>query len=258
METRALAARLAEWIEKKTHLKPAHLGLPQSSFVVRHAQPDKSLAITGDCPLSTEGVATSLRLMDDHFRGLYDNTPYAHFVYDSQKLGQVRDFATSPHIRIMIATIGALNKADINTIHKENEKTGGEKPVDLIRETHPVVIVDEPQKVDGGDKGKGREALAAMNPLCTLRYSATHKEAHHPLFRLDAVEAYERKLVKQIEVASATIESAHNRPYVKLIEVKSTKAQGIFAKIEIDDGSGKKVTPRVATVRDGDDVLAKR
>ena len=90
----------------------------------------------------------------------------------------------------------------------------------MIRETRPILIVDEPQSVDGGLTGAGKTALDAMNPLCTLRYSATHVNKHHMVYRLDAVDAYERKLVKQIEVASATVEDAYNKPYVRLVAVQ--------------------------------------
>jgi type III restriction enzyme len=129
-------------------------------------------------------------------------------------------------------TVGAINKKDVNNLYKDSEKTGGEKPIDLIRATLPIVIVDEPQSVDGGLTGAGKQALDAMNPLCTLRYSATHVDRHHMAFRLDAVDAYERKLVKQIEVASLTVESGHNKPYVKLFSVDNRK--GIKAKVELD------------------------
>ena len=146
--------------------------------------------------------------------------PFDYFLYDSAKLGQVRNFATSPQIQIMVVTVGAINKKDVNNLYKDSEKTGGEKPIDLIKATRPIVIVDEPQSVDGGLQGRGKEALDAMNPLCTLRYSATHVDKHHMVYRLDAVDAYERKLVKQIEVASATVEDAHNKPYVRLVSVE--------------------------------------
>ena len=129
----------------------------------------------------------------------------------------MRNFATSPHIQIMVVTVGAINKKDVNNLYKDSEKTGGEKPIDLIRATRPILIVDEPQSVDGGLEGRGKEALGAMNPLCTLRYSATHADKHHMVYRLDAVDAYERKLVKQIEVASLEVEGGHNKPYVKLL-----------------------------------------
>src|SRR6185436_3766519 len=147
----------------------------------------------------------------------YGNIPFSkgnnYFIYDSAKLGQVRNFATSPQIQVMVVTVGAINKKDVNNLYKPSEKVNDEKPIDLIRATRPIVIVDEPQSVDGGLEGRGKEALGAMSPLCTLRYSATHVDKHHMVYRLDAVDAYERKLVKQIEVASATVEGAYNRPY---------------------------------------------
>ena len=115
----------------------------------------------------------------------------------------------------MVVTVGAINKKDVNNLYKDSEKTGGEKPIDLIRATRPILIVDEPQSVDGGLEGQGKEALGAMNPLCTLRYSATHADKHHMVYRLDAVDAYERKLVKQIEVASLEVEGGHNKAYVQ-------------------------------------------
>jgi len=123
-----------------------------------------------------EGVYKSLQMTEDHFRGLYAGTPYDYFQYDSSKMGQVRNFATSASIQIMVVTVGAINKRDVNNLYKDSEKTGGEKPIDLIKATRPIIIVDEPQSVDGGLQGRGKEALDAMNPLCTLRYSATHAD----------------------------------------------------------------------------------
>jgi len=152
-----------------------------------------------------EGVYKSVQMMEEHFRALYANVPFEYFLYDSAKLGQVRNFATSPHIQIMVVTVGAINKKDVNNLYKPNEKTGDERPIELIKATSPIIIVDEPQSVDGGLEGRGKEALGLMNPLCTLRYSATHAEKRHMVFRLDAVDAYERKLVKQIEVAAAAV-----------------------------------------------------
>jgi type III restriction enzyme len=200
-----------------------------------------------------EGVYKSLQITEEHFKGLYAGTPFDYFLYDSSKLGQVRNFATSPQIQIMVVTVGAINKQDVNNLYKDSEKTGGERPIDLIKATRPVLIVDEPQSVDGGLSGKGKEALGAMNPLCTLRYSATHVDKHHMVFRLDAVDAYERKLVKQIEVASATLEGAHNKPYLRLISVSNTRGV-ISAKVELDIGTATGVQKREINVQDGDDL----
>jgi len=180
-----------------------------------------------------EGVYKTLQITEQHFKGLYGGVPYDYFLYDSTKLGQVRNFATSASIQIMVVTVGAINKRDVNNLYKESEKTGDEKPIDLIKATRPIVIVDEPQSVDGGLQGSGRRALEAMNPLCTLRYSATHVDRHHMVYRLDAVDAYEKRLVKQIEVASATVEHAHNKPYIRLVSV-SNRGGTISARVELD------------------------
>ena len=200
-----------------------------------------------------EGVYKSLQIMEDHFRALYSGIPFDYFLYDSTKLGQVRNFASSPQVQIMVMTVGAINKRDVNNLYKDSEKTGGEKPIDLIRATRPVVIVDEPQSVDGGLKGQGRRALETMNPLCTLRYSATHAERHHMVYRLDAVDAYERKLVKQIEVASATIQDAHNKAYVRLLSTSNRRGT-VSALVEVDVASAGGVHRQAKTVMDGDDL----
>lgn len=200
-----------------------------------------------------EGVAKTLEMTADHFRALYAGAPMDWFVYDSAKLGQVRDFATSASIKIMVGTIGSFNKLDVNTFHNTNEKTGGWKPVDLVRATRPIIIVDEPQSVDGGENGAGRKALAEMHPLCTLRYSATHANKHHMVYRLDAIDAYERRLVKRIDVAGAVVSNAHNAPYVKLLGVTATKKE-ISATVEIDVQQAGQVARVARKVYDGDDL----
>lgn len=201
-----------------------------------------------------EGTYKTLEITRDHFENLYPTAKgYEYFLYDSKKLGQVRNFATSPNIQIMVVTVGAINKKDVNNLYKESENVGGEKPIDLVRATHPIIIVDEPQSVDGGLRGRGKEALDAMNPLCTLRYSATHVDKHAMVYRLDAVDAYEHGLVKQIEVASLEIEGGHNKPYLKLISTHNVRGS-ITAKVEIDIQRGKKIRREIVTVEDGDDL----
>jgi type III restriction enzyme len=201
-----------------------------------------------------EGVYKTLQITREHFENLYPIAKgYEYFQYDSTKPGTVRNFATSPNIQIMVVTVGAINKKDVNNLYKESEKTGGEKPIDLVRATNPIIIVDEPQSVDGGMTGRGKEALDAMNPLCTLRYSATHADKHHMVYRLDAVDAYERELVKQIEVASLEVEGGNNKAYVKLISTQNVRGS-ISAKIGADVMRGGKPKREVFTVEDGDDL----
>jgi type III restriction enzyme len=215
-----------------------------------------------------EGVYHTIETAAEHLRGLYAGAPFDFFIYDSAKLGQVRNFATSPQIQIMVMTVGAINKfgdeqaaqteeADEaarrekskNVMYRPSEKTGGERPIDLIRATHPIVIVDEPQSVEGGLDGKGRKAMERMNPLCNLRYSATPKEAHHMVFKLDAVDAYERKLVKQIEVAAAFLEGGHNKAYVRFIAPVSRGKSVVGAKVELDVATAHGVARQTVTVR---------
>lgn len=200
-----------------------------------------------------EGVYKTLEITSDHFKGLYSGVPFEYFIYDSSKLDQVRNFATSASIQIMVVTVGAINKKDVNNLYKDSEKTGGEKPIDLIKATSPIVIVDEPQSVDGGLSGAGKTALDAMNPLCTLRYSATHIDKHNMVYKLDAVDAYERKLVKQIEVASATIEDGFNKPYVRIVSTNNKKGT-ISAIAEMDIATATGVKRQEVTVYDGDNL----
>ena len=201
-----------------------------------------------------EGTYKTLQITREHFENLYPMSKgYEYFQYDSTKPGMVRNFATSSNIQIMVVTVGAINKKDVNNLYKESEVMGGERPIDLVSATNPVIIVDEPQSVDGGMTGRGKEALDAMNPLCTLRYSATHVDKHHMVYRLDAVDAYQRELVKQIEVASMEIEGGHNKPFVKLISTEN-KRGAILAKIEADCINGRNIKRQIFSVEDGDDL----
>ena len=207
-----------------------------------------------------EGVFKSLQMTEDHFKALYANVPYDYFIYDSQKLGQVRSFATSDAIQIMVINIDAFKKSfddptkesKANIIHRPHDRMSGSKPIEFIRATNPIVIIDEPQSVDSTPKSK--EAIASLNPLCTLRYSATHLERRNMMYRLDSVDAYQRKLVKQIEVASIQADGAHNSAYVRLLKADNTKSP-ITAQIEIDASSGGTVTRKRFTVRRGQDLL---
>ena len=214
-----------------------------------------------------EGVYHTIDTAAEHLKGLYAGAPFDFFIYDSAKLGQVRNFATSPQIQIMVMTVGSINKfgdeqkaqteaADEaarrekskNVMYRPSEKTGGEKPIDLIRATRPLLIVDEPQSVEGGLNGKGKKAMERMNPLCKLRYSATPKEAHHMVFKLDAVDAYERKLVKQIEVAAASMEGGYNKAYVRFIGPVSRGNSVVGAKVELDIATAHGVARQTVTV----------
>lgn len=185
-----------------------------------------------------EGVVKSIDIMTEHFKVLYNNVIFKAYEYKSQKLDIIRDFATSDNIRIMIMTIQSINK-DTNVINVDNEKTNGVKPIDFIKETNAIVIIDEPQSTASTQKGK--ESIESLNPLCTVGYSATHKDKYNLMFRLDAVDAYERQLVKQIEVASVISKGNNNGAYIKFISVDNKKSQ-IKVRLEIDRWDSKRGT----------------
>ena len=209
-----------------------------------------------------EGVYKSLQMTEDHFRKEYKNIQYDYFVYDSSKREQVRNFATNDYIQIMVINIDAFSKSFVdpakestaNLIHRTDDRLNGMKPIEFIQATNPVVLIDEPQSVASTDNRK--KAIASLNPLCTFRYSATLTEKFNLLYRLDSIDAYTRKLVKQIEVASLEVQDNHNQAYIKLISVDNKKSP-ITAKIEIDAQTkiGKLQPRKSITVKSGTDLF---
>ena len=198
-----------------------------------------------------EGVYKSFEITKEHFGLQYDNVPCRYFIYNSAKLSDVRQFATSANIEIMIINIDAFKKAE-NIINQAQDKLNGETAMRYIQDTHPIVIIDEPQSVDNTPKAK--EAIASLNPLCVLRYSATHREKINLLYRLTPVDAYQMGLVKQISVSSNQISGGFNQAYVKLVSVSNEN--GFRAKVEIDvKGKTGAVTRKTITVKPGDDLF---
>lgn len=198
-----------------------------------------------------EGVHKSLQVTQDHFANQYDNVPCRYFIYNSSKLSDVRQFAVNANIEIMIINIDAFKKTE-NIINQAHDKLNGEKAIRYINDTNPVVIIDEPQNVDNTPKAK--EAIASLNPMCVLRYSATHREKINLLYRLTPVDAYLLGIVKQICVSSNQAVNDFNKPYIRLVSVSNDG--GFSAKVEIDvqDKAGK-VSRKIVTVKDGTDLF---
>ena len=198
-----------------------------------------------------EGVFKSFQVTAEHFALQYDNAPCRFFIYNSAKLSDVRRFATSTNIEIMIINIDAFKKAE-NVINQAQDRLGGDTAIRFIQETRPIVIIDEPQSVDNTPKAK--EAIASLHPLCVLRYSATHREKMNLLYRLTPVDACQMGLVKQISVSSNEVSGGFNQPYVRLLSVSHDK--GFRAKIEIDvRGKSGTVSRKSVTVKQGDDLF---
>ena len=197
-----------------------------------------------------EGVYKSLQMTSAYFKDLY-NQPFRFFIYNSSKLSDVRQFSLASSIEIMIINIDAFKKAE-NIINQEYDSLSGRKTIEYIRQTRPIVIIDEPQSVD--NTAKAKEAIASLNPLCVLRYSATHREKINLLYRLTPVDAYQMGLVKQISVSSHTVANDFNKPYIFLKSVSNEN--GFKAKLEIDvQNAARAVSRKTVTVKSGDDLF---
>lgn len=194
-----------------------------------------------------EGVDKSISIMREHFRTLYDGVEMNSFTYDSARLQEVRNFGNSDKLQIMICTIQSITdigkeaeeefqdtakrkggKRAKRVMYTVSEKTDDRKPIEFIRECHPIVIIDEPQNIGTIGEEKG---IGCLHPLCTLRYSATHKNLFHQVYALNAVDASAQKLVKGIEVASIQSDITHVEPYIKLVSTSPKK--GGSAKLEV-------------------------
>ncbi len=172
-----------------------------------------------------EGVYKSLSITKEYFAKEYNGTIVNPFIYNSSRLYEVRDFAQSTNLEIMIINIDAFNKSK-NLFNQENDRLS--KPAaEFIKECRPILIIDEPQSVDNTDKA--REAIKNLNPLFELRYSATHKTKINTIFRLSPVDAYQQGLVKQICVANSEVVDDYNKPYIRLISCDNSN--GFFARL---------------------------
>lgn len=196
-----------------------------------------------------EGVLKSLEITHDHFQNLYNNEQLHFQVYDSSRVSSIRGFASANNIEVLVINIDSFAK-DENIINKPNDKLNGEKPIDFIRGTSPIVIVDEPQNME---TEKRKQAIEGLNPLCTLRYSATHKHVYNLVYSLNPVKAYDLGLVKQIEVDSVIEENAYNDAFISLNDVKATKTK-VTAKVSIDVNDPAGVKRKPVSVKVGDDL----
>ena len=177
-----------------------------------------------------EGVNTSIRLMREHFRDLYPALPFDAGVYRGDRAEEVQAFATATGVQILVMTIDSVRgNANTRIIHQSRDRLNGLRPIDYLKATRPVVIMDEPQNMESL---LSQSAVGELDPAFTLRYSATHRQLRNLVYRLDPVDAHDLGLVKQIVVDSVAQEGADAAPYLKLIDVTNTR--GAFkAKLEL-------------------------
>ncbi len=185
-----------------------------------------------------EGVTSSIKIMKEHFKGLYDNVAFDDFVYQSKDLSRVRQFAVNNEVQIMVINIQAFQKDTEktgNVIHQEQDKMSGRRPIEFVQATNPILIIDEPQSVDNTEKSQ--KAIGNLNPLFALRYSATHTNPYNLLYQLDPIRAYDMRIVKQVEVVDATAGKDFNQTMVRLDAVycpnPKAKIKNLMAKVTI-------------------------
>ena len=196
-----------------------------------------------------EGANKNLEITKEHFQGLYNNILVNHKVYDSGRTAELRNFALSNTIEILVINIDSFAK-DTNIINQARDSALGKRPIEFIQSTSPIVIVDEPQNMETEIRKK---AIENLKPLCTLRYSATHTNLYNPVYRLNPVKAYDLGLVKQIEVDSVFAEGGFNQAFISLEELKSAK-KSVSARIRIDVNTDKGVTKKTFSVKSGADL----
>lgn len=199
-----------------------------------------------------EGVLKTLDITKKHFKDLYDNLPYNFYEYDSSKLAKLRQFARNNTLEIMITTLDSFNKAT-NVMNNYQDKLSGTKPIEFVKETNPILILDEPQNMESDISKK---ALQNLNPLFKLRYSATHKNYYNLIYRLTPIEAVNKELVKKIEVLSVMKEGDFNKAYI-LCEKIVADSNGIKATLELNkkQKTGHKIAK--IQVKRGDDLYKK-
>jgi type III restriction enzyme len=201
-----------------------------------------------------EGVLKNLQITADHFRALY-NEEARYFVYDAKRLSRLREFATANTLQIHVINIQAFVQnlpggKQGNVIYKESDKLSGRQPIEYVQAARPIVIIDEPQSVDSTEKSQ--DAIKELNPLVTLRYSATHRNPYNLVYRLDPIRAFELKLVKQIVVASATVEGTTPDAFVRVEDIRLDKGLSARLRINVQENGGPK--QKSVTVKQGYDL----
>lgn len=199
-----------------------------------------------------EGWIKNFAITRDHFRALYENETVNLIEYDGARLSQLRAFATSTFVEILVITLDSFNKTS-NVIFKPSEKLPGERlPYEYIQQTRPILILDEPQNMESE---RAREALRTLNPLFSLRYSATHRSSPNLVYRLTPFDAYRLDLVKKIQVFGVTQQQNFNQPFLALQEITVKGGLKATVRTYIDDRG--RLQEASLTLKDGDDLHAK-
>lgn len=197
-----------------------------------------------------EGVYKSLEITAEHFLDDYKKRA-RFFIYNSKQLHNLESFSSDAGINVMVINVQAFNATgkDARRIYEELDDFQSRKPIDVISANRPILFLDEPQKMEGG---KTLDSLANFKPLAVLRYSATHKTTHNKIHRLDALDAYNQKLVKKISVRGISVKGLTGTNaylYLESIEV-STSAPVARVELETKQNNGIKRVQRKLSLND--------
>ncbi len=188
-----------------------------------------------------EGVSKSIEITAEHFLEQYGKRA-RFFIYNSKQLHNLESFSSDAGVNVMVINVQAFNARgqDARRIYEELDDFQSRRPIDVISRNRPILILDEPQKMEGA---KTLESLKEFNPLMVLRYSATHKQEHNKVYRLDALDAYNQKLVKKIAVRGISVKGLAGTNaylYLESIEISTTKPPEARVEIEIRQNTGIK------------------
>jgi len=211
-----------------------------------------------------EGVFESLKITSDHFQEKYHKKA-KFFIYNSSRLSELEDFSSDAGINIMVINVQAFSSAPApgaaektvlnqkNKIYRELDDFQTRRPIDVIKGNRPILIMDEPQKMGGA---KTLAALKEFNPLFVLRYSATHKAQHNKIHRLDALDAYNQKLVKKIAVRGISVRGLTGTNAYLYFESVEVSRQAPVARVEMEIRQNNGITRQLKRLKKTDDLYA--
>ncbi|MCK9319151.1 DEAD/DEAH box helicase family protein [Methanoculleus sp.] len=199
-----------------------------------------------------EGVLNSLKITKFHFKKLYDNVAYNFYPYSSKEIIKIRQFSRNNNIEIMIITLDSFNK-ESNILNQKRDELRGEKGIDIIKSTRPILILDEPQNMESE---KQKDAIDKLNPIFILRYSATHTNYYNRIYRLTPIDAYNLGIVKKIDVLPVVKVNDFNAVYIKCHEIIAEK-EGLKVKLELNVKQKSGHNTKIFTLKKGADLFAK-
>lgn len=208
-----------------------------------------------------EGVYKSFTMLDEHFMELYGKKA-RYFIYNSNNLTQIDSFSSDASINVMIINVQAFNTSfkegaankEARIIYSKRDDFQSRRPIDVIAANRPIIIMDEPQKMEGEATQK---ALRNFMPLFVLNYSATHKTSHNCIYALDAYDAYKQRLVKKIQVKGITVQNLlGTQSYIYFDSIILSKNHAPVVKLEIEVKGASNTRRQLCKFEQGDSLFA--